>query len=55
MVPMASAFFLTMILDNPKDPFLMLLRRDEGATLEAQVRRLDRITEWQKRRLEKRP
>jgi hypothetical protein len=55
MVPMTSAFFLTMILDNPKDPFLMLLRRDEGADFEAQIRRLDRITEWQRRRLEKRP
>lgn len=55
MIPMTSAFFLTMILDNPKDPFLMLLRRDEGADFEAQIRRLDRITEWQRRRLEKRP
>jgi hypothetical protein len=55
MVPMTSAFFLTMILDNPKDPFLMLLRRDEGANFEAQIRRLDRITEWQRRRLEKTP
>lgn len=53
LLPMSTGFFLSMSLDNPNDAFLTMLRKDEGAKLESVVRRLDRVSEWQRRRLER--
>jgi hypothetical protein len=53
LLPMSTGFFLSMNLDNPNDAFLTMLRTDEGAKLESVVRRLDRASEWQRRRLER--
>jgi hypothetical protein len=53
LLPMISALFLAFNLDDPESKFLINLRRSQGATFERNLRRLDRITEWQRRRLEK--
>lgn len=53
LLPMVSALFLSMNIDNPNNRFLMMLRKDEGAAFAQHVRRLDRVAEWQQRRLEK--
>jgi hypothetical protein len=53
VIPMFSAFFLAINLDNPKNRFLTILRTSEGKLLEEQVRRFDRIVEWHSRRLER--
>jgi hypothetical protein len=53
LLPISTGFFLSMSLDNPNDSFLALLRKDEGEKLASEVQRLDRISEWQRRRLER--
>lgn len=55
LLPIVSAIFLTMNLDDPDNRFLATLRKDEGKSVAEQIRRLDRISEWQRRRLETRP
>ena len=50
-LPMVSAYFLTFALDYPQSQFLELVRRSNGAVLEQKVRRLNRVTEWRRRRL----
>jgi hypothetical protein len=55
LLPLASAYLLAWNLDFPKSQALAMLRKSEGAEFEYQLRRLDRISEWQRRRLEKRP
>ena len=54
-LPWVSAYLLAWNLDYPKSRALAKLRETQGAVFESAVRRVDRITEWQKRRLENRP
>lgn len=53
VIPLVSAYFLAFNLEDPNSPFLATLRQSHGAVFEQQVRRLDRISEWQRRRLER--
>jgi hypothetical protein len=55
LLPTVTGYFLTMLIDNPKDRFLSVLRKDEGKTFTEYLRRLDRVTIKQVRRLETRP
>lgn len=53
IVPLASSYLLAWNLDYPSSKALAALRRSGGAELERTVRRLDRISEWSRRRWEK--
>jgi len=53
LLPMISALFLIFNLDDPESKVLIKLRQSQGADLEKDLRRWDRVIEWQHRRMEK--